>query len=170
MSLDWKVEISKMVYVKQVISKLDTQNLWPHHLPHVAASNDDIVRLVTKINKKLPYEYKEFLKVANGWPGFYQFVDIFGTEDYYNKDLMSYVKDIFEQTSFGNINSEDLIVIAITLHDIDMFCLNVKTGEVVWFAGEEIERFDNFDNFFLAMEDYNREEIEDLKADNISLL
>ncbi len=166
MSIDWKLEISKLVYVKQVIADLDKQKLWPHHLPRVAASNEDVARLENKIQRKVPSEYLEFLKFANGWPGFYQHVDLFGTDDYFNEDLMAYADEIFEQTPFGNDRTEDLLVIATTRHDIDLFCLNLDSGEVLWFAGEEIERFENFDEFFLAMEDYNREEIEDMKGEN----
>jgi hypothetical protein len=32
-------------------------------------------------------------------------------------------------------------------------------GVVIWFAGYEIERFANFDEYFLAMMDYNRREL-----------
>jgi hypothetical protein len=36
-------------------------------------------------------------------------------------------------------------------------------GVVIWFAGEEIDRFFDFDEFFLAMVEYNRRELEDMK-------
>ncbi|MFL2443764.1 SMI1/KNR4 family protein, partial [Bacillus thuringiensis serovar israelensis] len=39
-----------------------------------------------------------------------------------------------------------------------------RPGEIIWFAGEEIDRFENFDEYFLAMIDYNREEILALKG------
>lgn len=166
MSIDWKIEISKLVYVKQVIADLDKQKLWPHHLPRIAASNEDVANLENKIQRKIPDEYLEFLRFANGWSGFYQHVDLLGTDDYFNEELMAYADEIFKQTSFANDRIEDLLIIATTRHDTDLFCLNLDSGEVVWFAGDEIERFETFDEFFLAMLDYNREEINDLKGEN----
>ncbi|HHX8603816.1 TPA: SMI1/KNR4 family protein [Vibrio alginolyticus] len=163
MSIDWKLEISKLIAVKQVIAELDTQKLWCHCLPRLAASNEDIESLRNKIRKDIPSEYIEFLRFANGWPSFYQNVDLFGTSDYFNEDLMEAARDIFEQTSFSNDLKDDLLVIAMTSQDTDLFCLNLRSGEVIWFAGIEVERFDNFDEFFLTMVDYNREEIIDLE-------
>ena len=166
MSIDWKLEISKLVYVKQVISELDTQNLWPHHPPRVAASNQDITKLEEKLGRKLPKAYADFLRFANGWLGFYQHTDLFGTEDFYNQDLMTYTKEIFEQTSTDSNEKQNLIAIAATRKDIDLFCLELSSGAVIWFAGAEVERFESFNEFYLAMVDYNREEIEDLKREN----
>jgi hypothetical protein len=39
-------------------------------------------------------------------------------------------------------------------------------GVVIWFAGDEIDRFPNFEEFFLAMAGFNRAELEDLIAEN----
>ncbi|MBL2434413.1 SMI1/KNR4 family protein, partial [Klebsiella pneumoniae] len=49
--------------------------------------------------------------------------------------------------------------------DLFVLCLpnSSRSGEIIWFAGEEIDRFKNFDEYFLAMVDYNREEILALK-------
>lgn len=166
MSINWKLEISKLVCVKQVIADLDTQKLWPHHLPRVAASNQDILELEGLLGSKIPKEYLEFLKFANGWPGFYQYVDLFGTEDFLNEDLKAYTNEIFEQTSISDDGKQNLLVIATTRQDIDLFCLDLMSGEVIWIAGTEVERFEGFNEFYLAMVDYNREEIEELKAEN----
>lgn len=38
-------------------------------------------------------------------------------------------------------------------------------GVVIWFAGEEIDRFTSFKEYFLAMMDYNRLDLKDLKPD-----
>ncbi len=39
-----------------------------------------------------------------------------------------------------------------------------QPGVVVWFDGAEVDRFPSFDEFFLAMMDYNREEIQALRG------
>ena len=62
---------------------------------------------------------------------------------------------------------QELLPIAVTEFDKDLFVLclpnSSRPGEIIWFAGEEIDRFKNFDEYFLAMVDYNREEILALK-------
>lgn len=65
----------------------------------------------------------------------------------------------------------DLLPIAMTRpgerdSDPDLFAVvkhhRPDCGRVFWFADEGIDRFENFDAFFLAMLDYNREELQDL--------
>ena len=50
--------------------------------------------------------------------------------------------------------------ISATEFDRDVFAItrpeSPSPGIVVWFAGEEIERFATFDEYFLAMIEYNR--------------
>jgi hypothetical protein len=39
-----------------------------------------------------------------------------------------------------------------------------EPGTVVWFAGAEVDRYPTFDDFFLAMIEYNVREIEHLSS------
>ncbi|MFK7207744.1 hypothetical protein ABB017_17330, partial [Acinetobacter baumannii] len=62
----------------------------------------------------------------------------------------------------------DLMPIAATLIDKDIFLIGKRNssiaGKVIWYAGEEIEIFEKFNEFFLAMVDYNIDELNDLKV------
>jgi len=167
MPIDWKVEISKMVYIKQVISDLDSNKIWPHYLPKVAASNNEIKKLEKKINKSLEHSYKEFLMHANGWQGFYQSVDLLGTNELIYGDKIAVAFELLKETDTksSGVYVQDLLPIGLALNDIDLFCLDLKTGNIIWFAGVEIDRFTNFEDFFLTMLDYNREEIDDLQEE-----
>jgi hypothetical protein len=64
---------------------------------------------------------------------------------------------------------DELLPIAATQFDKDLFELsNPKShspGLVIWFAGEEIDQYSSFNHYFLAMIDYNRAEIENLKKE-----
>ncbi len=167
MAFDWKIEISKMVYIKQVIADLDHNKLWPHHFPEVAATEDNIIELEQKIGTSVGSRFSNFLLHANGWQGLYQSVDLLGTSELIGGEKMDFALSMLRTTATENlgVSAQDLLPIGLALNDMDLFCLDLRSGEVIWFAGSEIERFPHFEEFFMAMLDYNREEIEDLKSD-----
>ncbi len=77
---NWKGHISTMVAMKQKLMKQDVEQIWPHHFPEVGANEAEICLVEKKIGYKLDQKYRDFLRYANGWKGFYQTVDLFGTE------------------------------------------------------------------------------------------
>lgn len=158
-----------MVYVKQALAEVDVTNLWPHHLPSVAATDEQIRAAEQHLGFALDARYTTFLRYANGWRGFIQTVDLFGTDDLSGSELMAYARSLLgfvepEVLALSKLRRDDLLPIAATRHDKDLFVL-VKppahdSGTVVWFAGTEIQRFDGFEEYFLSMVDYNRSQVE----------
>lgn len=171
MSIDWKKEISILVYVKQVISDLDINHLWQYHLPAVATTKEEIKKLEEYLGFQLDSKYVEFLLYANGWKSFYQSVDLFGTYDLLGSESMQNARRMLNSIDDIVMNEsgllkDDLLPIAATSMDSDIFLISkFKPEEIIWFSGQEIDRFPNFNEFFLAMVDYNRAEVEDLKRD-----
>lgn len=166
---DWKKEIAVMVYVKQALAEVDKAQLWPHHFPSVAASDEQIAEAEHHLGFAIDECYAEFLRHANGWRGFYQTVDLFGTRDLLDSDLMNYARSLLnsidpEVLKQSRIARATLLPIAATRLDRDLFLIDTpaseRPGRVTWFAGTEIQRFDNFDEYFLAMVDYNRRRVE----------
>jgi len=162
--MDWEFEISKLVFIKEKIYELDSLKLWEYHLPNVSAKEKQIDNLQKECKNKLPSKYIDFLKYANGWKSFYQNVDLFGISDFHDSKRQRYVGTIYSQLPDSIKDKEKLVPIASTYQDIDLFCINIETGEVIWFAGGEIDKFNDFNDFFLAMIDYNREELRDLQG------
>lgn len=167
--LEWKKEIAVMVYVKQALADVDKTRLWPHHFPSVAASDEQIVEVARHLGFALDERYASFLRHANGWRGFYQTCDLFGTPELIGNDLMKYARVLLESIdpqvlTYSHVTRESLLPIATTRQDRDLFVLSTpaaeRPGEVIWFAGEEIQRFNNFDEYFLAMADYNRTQVQ----------
>ncbi|NPC93238.1 SMI1/KNR4 family protein [Bacillus sp. WMMC1349] len=166
---NWKENIATMVLVKQELMKHDVKNIWPHHFPEVGASEEQIRVIEDQLGHNLDSMFRRFLKHANGWKGFYQTVDLFGTEQLQESAIKDYAKTFLDDDVLkeSGVSRTQLLPIAITEFDKDLFVLclpNSSTpGEVIWFAGEEIDRFKNFNEYFLAMIDYNREEVFELK-------
>lgn len=164
-----------MVYVKQALAEADVRSLWPHHFPAVAATEAQIVAAERHLGFALDRKYVAFLRHANGWRGFYQTVDLFGTDELSGSDLMTYACELLgfiesEVLAASDLRREDLLPIAATRQDKDLFVL-VKPdakqgGSVAWFAGTEIQRFDDFEEYFLAMVDYNRRQVEMTREKN----
>jgi len=172
MNKEWRDNIVVMVYVKQELMKLDVNRIWPHHLPELAASEEDLKKTEVYLGHKIDNKYREFLTMADGWKGFYHTVDLFGTKDLQGSPLMQYSlsllnaieDDVIETTGFSR---EDLLPIAATEFDKDLFVMSRPTshipGTVIWFAGEEIDRYPDFTEYFLAIIDYNRLLVKDLQ-------
>jgi len=175
MNDSWKDNIVTMIYVKQELMKQDVNGIWPHYFPEVAANDEDIRQAETSLGFEIDQCYSEFLKTANGWKGFFQTVDLFGTNELSNPTIMQYVfsllnaveECVVESTGFSR---EELLPFAATRFDKDLFVItgqsSHKPGTVIWLAGEEIDRYSSFEEFFLAMIDYNRLLIQNMQRIN----
>jgi hypothetical protein len=67
----------------------------------------------------------------------------------------------------SGVRREQLFPISATQSDRDLFVIvpsvSGSPGIVIWFAGEEVERFPTFDDYFLAMVEYGRQDLTWLK-------
>jgi len=166
--MNWKDEVVKLVYLKQALKEVDTEGLWTFNLPKVAASAEEVANLKSELNFPLSAELMDFLLVANGWDAFYQDVNLFGTTDYLGSKLFLFAREMFSAIEGDVISAtgfarEDFIPIAVSTTDRDIFTLS-RTGEVFWFAGDLIDKFDSFGEYYLAMLDYHRVEINHWKS------
>jgi SMI1-KNR4 cell-wall len=173
---DFRVVIGIAWRVKQEMMVLDHKKLWPYHLPEVAATEAQVVESERTLGHPLDPRYRAFLKRANGWPAFYQTVDLFGTIDLIGGPRRENANAALRLLDNGvlatsGVNIEELLPIAATKLDRDLFVMTRPharcPGMVIWFAGEEVDRFSIFDDCFLAMIEYNRQELNDFKADGI---
>jgi len=171
----WEKEISTMVFVKQALRELDVEKKWSYHFPEVAATEEEILSIERKFGYRLDESYRSFLKFANGWKGFYQEATLFGTKELIGSPIFNYANTMIrviddDVLKASGVSKEELLPIAATISDKDLFVITGHNscipGMVIWFAGEEIERFSNFNEYFLAMLDYNRAEVEDLRREN----
>jgi hypothetical protein len=173
--MNWPDEILRAVLVQQRIEELDQGHLWHRHLPEVAASEDALQRAEASIGHPLDPLYRDFLTYADGWRSFYQDVDLFGTPQIMGSPPMdaalSQLSGVYPDdfASVVGMPKTDLLPIAASPAQPDMFLLGRpwarSPGVVVWYTGEVIDQFPDFDEFFLAMVDYNRLEIADLEAE-----
>jgi hypothetical protein len=169
---EWRSRIVELVLVKQALAEADRKALWAHHLPSVAATDAQLLAVEARLGESLQPSYREFLALAGGWRGFMQTIDLFGPEDFLGsqrwrraQELLGYLDD--DILSSMGFRREEVFPIAVSGIEIDLFLMGRRSSEipgvVVWLAGDEIDRFNSFDDFYAAMVDYNRREIEMLR-------
>lgn len=171
----WESEIVKGVLIQQRIEELDRGRLWTRYLPEVAAGEDKLQETEKRLGFSLDPEYRDFLRHADGWRCFFHAVDLFGTQNLLGAPPMERARaqlravgseDLLAATG---MNLEDVLPIGASPLQPDMFLLalprSASPGAVIWFTGQEIDRFPCFDDFYGAMLDYSREEVRFLEAE-----
>ena len=162
MTIDWKAEIARIVYWKQITAEHDAKKALPWHLPRVGATEGGISLAENAVGMSFPQQFKEFLGYADGWQGFYVLTDLFGTKEFVEGRYKS-VGQRPELISFleaKNLTGAEVIPIGASDFDLDIFLLftddsKMLPGGVLWFANEEVDRYESFADFFSAMVNYN---------------
>lgn len=160
---NWPVLISKVIYHKQIAAEHDKKGILPWHLPRVAAPLATIEKIEITSGIVLSKEYKEFLAHADGWPGFHITTDLFGSDDFAkgrHRRAIQTRPGISQLLAEQGINIERVCAIGASDEDIDAFVLvssdgGPLAGRVLWLATQEVDRYEGFKDFFLAMIEYN---------------
>jgi hypothetical protein len=172
---DWPSEIVRGVLVQQRIEELGEGHLWRRYLPEAAATEDELLAVERELGHPLDPLYRTFLRYADGWRCFYQDVDLFGIRQLLGAQPMDAAVIQFaaiRESEFligVGMPKADVLPIAASPVQADMFLLarpwSRHPGTVSWWSGQLIERFPDFDEFYLAMLDYNRKEIQYLEEE-----
>lgn len=164
---DWPSEIVRTVIVRQHLEAVDT--LFEYPLPEVATEEAHLVAVERSIGALDP-QYRTFLTYANGWRKFWHNVDLFGTQQLLGAPPMKSAEegiadigDISEHTGF---DLADLQVIGASDVQTDLWLIgppgSPRSGRVLWFWGSDYEDYPDFGEFFLAMVDYGRLDLQRL--------
>lgn len=174
-----EVLIGQLALIHDRIRMLDHRRLWSPELPGVAATEAQVAEL-ERVKGSLPPGFIEFLKKANGWRGFYQWVDLFSIDDLLDGPAAEAELRLKQLEDDGFIPSDvtkkQLLPIGITRRDQrnlepDVFALVIggpKRGAVLWLASDLIDEYASFRAFLLAMIEYNRGEAAQLAAESAS--
>jgi hypothetical protein len=169
--IDWKRELTIATYVKSKLFEADEEGLWPQSWPEVAAREEDILAAEATLRHRLDEQYRSFLAHANGWQGVLQTIDLFGTADLAGSPSMvsasAFLADSWACLAALHCPLESFLPIAYSEESSDLFLLgrpNSPTpGRIWWISAQLIDTYPSFLDFFLAMVDYNRHLLADLK-------
>lgn len=162
MIADWKAEISRIVYWKQLAADHDKKKALPWHLPRVGAKSETVALTEKEVGTPFPESFKEFLGCADGWLGFYVLTDLFGSKDFLEGRSRRVLQrpELAAFLEANNLGENEVIPIGASDFDLDVFLLfpeNSKflPGGVLWFANEEVARYESFAEFLSTMVNYN---------------
>ncbi|WP_170206027.1 SMI1/KNR4 family protein [Klugiella xanthotipulae] len=154
---------------KQALAAGDPEGIFPYHLPEVAASEEAIATAERALHITFDHEYRNFLTFAGGWKGFHQSVSLLTTTELVSGPLRDSACEAFEAMpelleDLG-WSPENLLPIAATLEDVDIFLMKIGGGgvsesQVYWVAeGELIDTFETFSHFFVSIIDHTKRRI-----------
>ncbi|WP_148284346.1 SMI1/KNR4 family protein [Luteimicrobium xylanilyticum] len=167
-SRDWRAEIVELVTVQQGLLALGDRSPWRVHFPRVAAGEREISAAEERLRVRLNPQFRSFLTFADGWPGFFQDFDLFGTSELSDDGVQARCafEASLDESDFGNelgMDFDGLLFIGRSVLNGDVIVTGTRDGRqclgVVWYAGGPIEQFDNFQTFFRYMIELNRREI-----------
>jgi hypothetical protein len=164
--------VRQAISVSEELAQADLNEIFRHASPSPGASLTDVVNYERRVGRQLPTAYREFLQVVDGWPAFYQEVDLCSLRDLSGSELMERGWMLVEAADEGSggilgISRSTHLPIGVSTAGIDVFLLLLEepTGAVSWVAGGEVERFSSLPQFLKSMVEYNRDTLQDLRAD-----
>ena len=155
--------IGYLYIVREKIRAEDKDKLWEYSLPRVKATNEAVSIWEEQNELVLPEAYKEFLLAANGWPNVFQDKDLFSLEELSLSKDNRYVQCLND--CVDNIHDVGdkacLLPIGGTKYSYDLYLIVLDRsskhyGQVLWVAGEEVERHSDFNAFFESLIAYNK--------------
>ena len=161
--LNYRDAIGYLYSIRERIRAIDTKGLFEYYCPRVRTTADEIRTWENKNQLKLPDMYKSFLMTANGWKCVSQDKDLLSLEELTlsknNKHIEARDFCVNNLKNTGNIDLLLPIAASDYTYDLYLLVLDEKCeyyGQVIWVAGEEVERYNNFDLFFLSLIEYNK--------------
>ncbi len=172
---DWRPFIIRMIEVLQALYEADKERLWEYHWPRVAASEVTLARVEKQLGFELDPEYRGFLAAGDGWPWFSQSVKLlFGSSELLGSPALLAANAMLDVAapyieSQCGVQRSAVFPIASSPMDKDIFFMQIQDGvlrpPIVWWAGEEIDRYVSFAEFFASMIEYNKLSLKELREE-----
>ena len=162
--MDWRLDIVTAVAVQQALMRVDLDGLWEYTMPELRASEEKIADTEDRLGYKLPGEYRSFLLYADGWKYFLQDVNLFGTSDLLGGELHDEAEGLLEVAKEVlpplDYDLDSFFPIAASMTQIDLFVIgkvgSLWEGQVIWIAGDIIDEYESFLEYFRSMVAYNK--------------
>ena len=171
---DWRPLIVSMIEVQRALFEADKERLWEYHLPRVAASEATLARVERHLGFQLDAVYRAFLAMADGWPWFSQSVKLlFGSPELSGSPALLVANAMLDAAepyleAQCGVKRSAVFPIAVSPMDRDVFFMQLQEcvlrPPIVWLAGEEIDRYVSFAEFFASMIEYNKLQLKALRG------
>ena len=157
----WPDLIGLLVLVKQEIAEREPGGPYVYALPRVSASPAALDAAAAR-DGELDPEYREFLSFADGWPEFSLSTQLMGTSDLLGAvydTAQDYLDTTLAYADLG-LDAAQLLPVAVASEDKDVIVVGRPgtplAGQVVWLAGEEVDRYPSFRAWFTDTLEHHR--------------
>jgi len=145
-------------------------------MPHLGAREEQLAEAEQRLGIRLDGQHRDLLRHANGWPLFFTYTDLLGTDELGTGPLWQKGQELLElYYSEAPVPSdfpphEELLLIAVGELVTDVFALwlggpEANSGRpVLWLAGEEVDRWPNVREWLLSVNQYLQNDIAKLGA------
>lgn len=167
---DWEELIGFSVLLRQQVHDLKP-DLRPYTIPGVGATEEQLRAAEARLGYPLDPMHREFLSYANGWRYFFVYTHLLGTDELGQGELWQTGNELLQlYYSEGPARTDfpprgEITLVAVGSEVTDLFVI-WRTGPtldggrpVSWLAGEEIDRFPNFREFLLSVNQYLQNDI-----------
>lgn len=166
----WKVLLGAMVIDRRKLLEHDPGH---HHdtLPQVRLGEPELSDFEAELGLPLPTGLRGFLRHADGWPGAWRDLGLFGRAELLGRDNGEAAAQLLERYdragALAHAGLAPAEVLAVAAGPPDHLVLTSRqTGETVWFAGGRArERFDDYPLFVLELLNLQRDRLEALAED-----
>ena len=153
---DFNAPILEMLKWKQIVCNRRPHFSWS--LPNKGASTAQIDSAEKIVGFRFSNEYRDFLRVADGWKSFGILGDLLGTADFQSKRHEQFLQrqELHDFVESLGVGLSEIAIVGATENDLDVFLLispaaNIFAGNVIWFASEEVDHFHGFAEYFSSM-------------------
>lgn len=152
-----------MQMIRSKIKAADRKSIYEYDAPNEPATEDQLENWEHDNNLIIPPSYRDFLLNANGWKNIIQAVELFSIDDLSFDESNQYIE--FLSFSIDNLsdygNKAFLLPIGANHESYDLYVMVLDSnseycGQVIWVAGEEVERYDDFEHFFISLINGNK--------------
>ena len=158
--ISWSAEILQSYAVLQEMEVL-TRGKFAAVPSFPGATELEIKRAETSLNRRFDERHRTFLLFANGWDEFYgPGIDLFSTADFMGSPRFQTATKWVSQMDRGVLGAyskqkSKLFPIAKSSHSTDLLLMLDEGGQlqarVLWVANELIEDFESFDEMFVSL-------------------
>ncbi len=156
----WPVDLGIAIGLQAQLEDGDPEGLLQGTVPRPKVSEEQITQVEASLGERLPASYREFLLHADGWPGAYFTLDLFGLPELQGGGKHRHAQTLLETydeeevLDDSGLSRKDLLPVAASQGNDLVVILRdgrPEVGTVVWFDGEEYGRFGTFAEFFEEM-------------------
>ena len=159
---DWQTMTARLESAKRRLSEEVPGYPWAPQAPRPGCDESGLTAIAELLGSPLDRQHREFLAHCDGWPEFFLGTVLFGSAEFLGSEFPA-ARELLQYAELGEHDPNRLCPIAASAENINIFVLEKGDGpdpaRVIWFAGYEVEAYQDFEAFFTMVTTSFEEEL-----------